>query len=129
MKVINALEGRKDPGYEPPYNITWGVDRGTTGTNDMAVGRTLIPPGGKNKLHYHTECDTCYYVVRGPIHVYIQAGGALTKFAVPPGHFVYHPRHEVHCQENPSPTGEAEMIFVYGGVGHRDDGGTVFIEP
>ena len=83
---------------------------------------------GKNRLHYHTRCDTCYYVVRGPIHVFIRQGETLTRHVVPPGHFVYHPRNEIHGQENPSQTGEAEMIFVYGGVSHRDDGGTVFVE-
>lgn len=128
MKLINALEGRKDLGYEPPYNITWGVDRDTTGAKQMAVGRTLIPPAGKNKLHYHTGCDTCYYVVRGPIYVYIRERERLAKHVAPPGHFVFHPRHEIHCQENPSLTDEAELIFVYGGVGHRDEGGTIFVE-
>ncbi|MEK6711385.1 MAG: cupin domain-containing protein [Nitrospinota bacterium] len=127
MKIINSMELEKDLRYEPPYTVLWGVNEVTTGTRVMTMQRTIIPPGGKNKLHYHA-CDAAFYVVKGPIYVYCGDPANPERHLVPPGHFCYAAAGEVHGQENPSPTDHAELIASYGNCSHHDKAGTTFAE-
>ncbi len=54
-KVINSLDVDADKAYEPPYAIRWGVNRESTGTDTITMGRTIIPPGGRNGLHFQKK--------------------------------------------------------------------------
>ena len=127
MKIINSVGVDKDLAYEPPYTIFWGVNDETTETKVMTMARTIIPPGGKNKMHHHT-CDATFYVARGPIIVYQGAPANPEKHLVESGNFCYVPAGEIHGQENPSKTDVAELIATYGNCSHRDKAGTVFVE-
>ena len=73
-QVVNSLDVDEDKAYEPPYDIRWGVNRETTGTDTITMGRTIIPPRGRNALHFHQNCDTTIYVVKGPINIYWKEG-------------------------------------------------------
>ena len=127
-KVVNSLDVSEDKAYEPPYAIRWGVDRESTGTQTITMGRTIIPPRGRNRLHYHKNCDTTIYVVRGPINIYWKEGGDIKRREVRAGHFVYFPCGCIHGQENPSGTDPAELIFTYGGMPNKDAAGTTFVD-
>ena len=127
MKIINSLGLEKDLRYEVPYTILWGVNEESTGTKVMTMQRTIIPPGGKNKLHYHA-CDATFYVVKGPIYVYSGDPRNPERRLVPEGHFCYVAAGEVHGQENPSQTDFAELIASYGNCSHQDKAGTTFVE-
>lgn len=127
-KVINSLDVDEDKAYEPPYDIRWGVNRETTGTATITMGRTIIPPRGRNGLHFHKNCDTTIYVVKGPINIYWKEGEEIARKEVPVGHFVYFPRGCVHGQENPSGTAPAELIFTYGGMPNKEAAGTTFVD-
>ena len=127
-KVVNSLDVSEDKAYEPPYAIRWGVDRESTGTRTITMGRTIIPPRGRNRLHYHKNCDTTIYVVRGPINIYWKEGEDIKRREVKAGHFVYFPCGCVHGQENPSQTDPAELIFTYGGMPNKDAAGTTFVD-
>jgi len=87
-KVVNSLDVSEDKAYEPPYMIRWGVNRETTGTNTITMGRTIIPPRGRNGLHYHKNCDTTIYVVKGPINIYWKEGDDIKSRGVEQGHLV-----------------------------------------
>lgn len=127
-KVINSLDVDEDKAYEPPYAIRWGVNRESTGTDTITMGRTIIPPGGRNGLHFHENCDTTIYVMKGPINIYYKEGEEIRRREVPPGHFVYFPRGCVHGQENPSGAEAAELIFTYGGMPNKEAAGTTFVD-
>ncbi|MBI4560740.1 MAG: cupin domain-containing protein [Candidatus Rokubacteria bacterium] len=127
-KVINSLDVDEDRAYEPPYAIRWGVNRESTGTETITMGRTIIPPLGQNALHYHKNCDTTIYVVRGPIKIYWKEASGIKSREVKIGHFVYFPRGCVHGQENPSPSEPAELIFTYGAVPSKEAAGTTFVD-
>ena len=43
-QVVNSLDVDEDKAYEPPYDIRWGVNQETTGTDTITMGRTIIPP-------------------------------------------------------------------------------------
>jgi quercetin dioxygenase-like cupin family protein len=93
----------------------------------MTMQRTIIPPGGKNKMHFHA-CDATFYVARGPIYVYSGDPKNPERQLVEAGHFCYAPAGVVHGQENPSQTEPAELIASYGGCSHQDKAGTTFVE-
>lgn len=127
MKIINSVQVDKDLEYEPPYTILWGVNDETTETQVMTMARTIIPPGGKNKMHYHS-CDATFYVARGPIYVYMGDPKNPDRQLVEAGNFCYAPAGVVHGQENPSKIEVAELIATYGNCSHRDKAGTIFVQ-
>jgi quercetin dioxygenase-like cupin family protein len=127
MKIINSVDVNKDLEYEPPYTILWGVNDETTDTTVMTMARTIIPPGGKNKMHYHS-CDATFYVARGPIYVYSGDPKNPDRQLVEAGNFCYAPAGVIHGQENPSKTEVAELIATYGNCSHRDKAETVFVQ-
>ena len=127
-QIINSLDVDEDKAYEPPYAIRWGVNRETTGTGTITMGRTIIPPRGRNGLHYHKNCDTTIYVVKGPINIYYKDGDEITRKEIPQGHFVYFPQTCIHGQENPSHTEVAELIFTYGAMPNKEAAGTTFVD-
>ena len=125
-RIINTEAIDKDTQYEPPLIIAWGVDESTTGTKTITMGRTIIPPGGKNQRHYHANCDTAFFVRKGMIKVFI--GKDKKEYVVPENHVVYAPAGVVHGLINMSNTETAELLFTYGNCPSKKAAGTVFLE-
>jgi quercetin dioxygenase-like cupin family protein len=125
-RIINTDSVNKDRIYEPPLVIAWGVDQATTGTKTITMGRTVIPPGGRNQRHYHANCDAAFFVRKGAIRIFL--GEEKKEYIVPENHIVFSPAGGIHGLENMSKTDTAELIFTYGNCPSRDAAGTVFVE-
>ena len=125
-KIINTEAVEKDTKYEPPLVIAWGVDENTTGTKTITMGRTIIPPGGRNQRHYHANCDAAFFVRKGAIRVFI--GDEKKEYIVPENHIVFSPKGAIHGLANMSDTETAELIFTYGNCPSKPAAGTVFVE-
>jgi mannose-6-phosphate isomerase-like protein (cupin superfamily) len=125
-KIINTEKIDKDIQYEPPLIIAWGVDKFTTGTKTITMGRTIIPPGGRNQRHYHANCDAAFFVRKGTIKVFI--GEEKKEYIVPENHIVYSPAGGIHGLLNMSDTENAELIFTYGNCPSKQAAGTVYVE-
>ena len=125
-RIINTDSVNKDRIYEPPLVIAWGVDEATTGTKTITMGRTVIPPGGRNQRHYHANCDAAFFVRKGAIRIFL--GEEMKEYIVPENHIVFSPAGGIHGLENMSKTDTAELIFTYGNCPSRDAAGTVFVE-
>jgi quercetin dioxygenase-like cupin family protein len=125
-RIINTEQVPKDVKYEPPLVIAWGVDENTTGTKTITMGRTVIPPGGRNQRHYHANADAAFFVRKGAIRIFI--GEEKKEYIVPENHIVFSPKGGIHGLENMSKTETAELIFTYGNCPSRDAAGTVFVE-
>lgn len=125
-KIINTEEVSKDTQYEPPLIIAWGVDQATTGTKTITMGRTIIPPGGRNQRHYHANCDAAFFVRKGSIKVFI--GEEKKEYIVPENHFVFSPAGGIHGLLNLSNTDTAEVIFTYGNCPSKEAAGTTYVE-
>jgi len=123
-RIINTDKVEKDTTYEPPLMIAWGVDESTTGTKTITMGRTIIPPGGRNQRHYHANCDAAFFVRKGTIKVFI--GDEKKEYIVPENHIVFSPAGGIHGLLNMSNTDAAELIFTYGNCPSRQAAGTVF---
>ena len=109
-KIVNTEAVAQDLQYEPPLIIAWGVDESTTGTKTITMGRTIIPPGGRNQRHYHANCDAAFFVRKGTIKVFI--GEEKKEFIAPENHIVYSPAGGIHGLINMSDTETAELIFT-----------------
>ena len=125
-KIINTEEVVKDTQYEPPLIIAWGVDESTTGTKTITMGRTIIPPGGRNQRHYHANSDAAFFVRKGAIKVFI--GEEKKEYIVPENHFVFTPAGGIHGLLNLSNSDTAEVIFTYGNCPSKQAAGTVYME-
>jgi mannose-6-phosphate isomerase-like protein (cupin superfamily) len=125
-RIINTDTVAKDTKYEPPLVIAWGVDEFTTGTKTITMGRTLIPPGGRNQRHYHANCDAAFFVRKGAIKVFI--GEEKKEYIVPENHIVFSPAGGIHGLLNMSDTETAELIFTYGNCPSKQAAGTTYVE-
>jgi len=68
-----------------------------------------VPPRGRSIPHYHVNCETAVYLVKGHARAY--SGDDLsTVEEVAPGDFVYIPADEVHMVENPSESEWVEYV-------------------
>ena len=50
--LVDSTKIGVDKKYEPPLIIAWGVDSHSVGTQTITMGRTIIPPKGRNQRHY-----------------------------------------------------------------------------
>ena len=125
-KIINTEAISTDTKYEPPLIIAWGVDESTTGTKTITMGRTIIPPGGRNQRHYHANCDAAFFVRKGTIEIFL--GKEKKSYIVPENHFVFSPKGGIHGLLNMSDTETAELIFTYGNCPSKAAAGTVYVE-
>ena len=125
-KIINTETVDKDTQYEPPLIIAWGVDESTTGTKTITMGRTIIPPRGRNQRHYHANCDAAFFVRKGTIKIFL--GESKKEYTVPENHIVFSPKGVIHGLINMSETDTAELIFTYGNCSSKKAAGTVFLE-
>jgi quercetin dioxygenase-like cupin family protein len=125
-KIIDTETLEKDLEYEPPLIIAWGVDQNSTGTKTITMGRTIIPPGGRNQRHYHANCDAAFFVRKGTIKLFI--GKEKKEYIVPENRFVFSPAGGIHGLLNMSQKDTAEVIFTYGNCPNKAGAGTVYLE-
>ena len=123
--VVDSTAIGVDKKYEPPLIIAWGVDSHAVGTQTIPMGRTIIPPQGRNQRHYHV-CDATFYIAKGPLVVWM--GEEREEHTVQTGNFVYAAAGEIHGLFNPSETEDAELIFTYGNCPNRDAARTIYVE-
>ena len=128
--IIRSGEYTADTSYEPPLVIGFGIDSRTVERPPAAMGKTVVPPGGRNQAHFHASSDACIFVVAGSLRFFIgdprEADPA--EHVAHAGDFVHVPRGEVHGTENVSATEEAHLVFCYPGVPDKEAAETVFVE-
>ncbi len=123
--IVDSDKIGRDVTYEPPLVIAFGVDRRSVGARTVTMGRTRIPPAGRNQAHYHS-CEASFFIRKGTLKLFI--GEARTEHIVHENQFVFIPPGAIHGLQNMSETEEAELIFTYGNCPSKDDAGTVFVE-
>lgn len=124
-RIIDSAVIDKDAQYEPPLIIAFGVDEKSVGSKTITMGRTIIPPKGRNQRHYHV-CDATFYVIKGRLRLYM--GKDSTEHKARAGQFVYIPAGVIHGVENLSDSDTAELVFTYGNCPSKDAARTIFVE-
>jgi quercetin dioxygenase-like cupin family protein len=124
-RIIDSEAIGKDLKYEPPLIIAFGVDDRTTRTKTITMGRTIIPPKGRNQRHHHVV-DATFYILKGRLKLFM--GRDAKEYEVTPGHFVYIPAGVLHGLQNMSETENAELVFTYGNCPNKQAAETHFVE-
>jgi uncharacterized RmlC-like cupin family protein len=123
--IVDSEKIGADVTYEPPLVIAFGVDKHSVGARAMTMGRTRIPPAGRNQAHYHS-CEASFFVRKGTLKLFI--GEERTEHTVTENQFVYVAPGVIHGLMNMSETEPAELIFTYGNCPSKAEAGTVFVE-
>jgi oxalate decarboxylase/phosphoglucose isomerase-like protein (cupin superfamily) len=127
--IIRPDQYPADTSYEPPLVIGFGIDSHTVEHPPAAMGRTVVPPGGRNQAHFHARSDACIFVISGSLRFFIgDPRGEPAAHVAHAGDFVHVPRGEIHGTENVSDTEEAQLVFCYPGVPDKEAAETVFVE-
>ncbi len=123
--IVDSEKMNKDVTYEPPLVIAFGVDKHSVGSRTVTMGRTRIPPGGRNQAHTHS-CEASFFIRKGTLKLFV--GDERKEFVVTENQFVFIPPGVIHGLMNMSRTEEAELVFTYGNCPSKDDAGTTFVE-
>lgn len=124
-RIIDSEAIGKDLKYVPPFVVAFGVDDQSVGSKTITMGRSIMPPKGRNQRHYHV-CDTSWYIIKGRLRVFM--GKDATEHEARAGQFVYIPAGVIHGLENMSETEDAELVFTYGNCPNKEAAKTVFVE-
>lgn len=79
-----------------------GVSKSLCGTEGIHLAIARIPPGCRSSPHYHVNCESAIYVVKGRGHFLV--GERLERsLPIGPGDFIYVPPGAVHAPVNDGP--------------------------
>ena len=94
-----------------------GAARG--GTNDLVVGKTVLPPGARHERHLHHHADEFLVVLSGSGEIYTHDGGRAPSTA---GDVIFTPRGTYHGFDN---TGQEDVVLIWGwsGAGSLEQAG------
>jgi quercetin dioxygenase-like cupin family protein len=85
-----------------------GTQRG--GTDDLVVGKTVLPPGARHERHLHHHADEFLVVLSGSGEIYTDEGRERSTA----GDVVFTPRGHWHGFDN---TGDEDVVLIWGWSG------------
>ena len=88
-----------------------GVSQGLVGSEGIHLAIATIPPGCASSPHYHVNCESAIYVVRGQGR-FIVGEKLENPLPIGPGDFIYVPPNAVHQPVNDSQTEPLELIVA-----------------
>ena len=90
---VPLAEGlRADEGWVD-MQVQFLVDASSAGTDELVVGRTVLPPGARHERHRHPNCEEALYVLAGEIEHHIEGTPNVRMKA---GDAILVPRDRVH---------------------------------
>jgi len=89
--------------------IKWVMNR-EHGATELTMGRTRMPPGCSNPLHYHPNCEELLHVLKGEVDHYVE--GMLIPMRLRDGDTVIIPRTLKHKATNVG-SSTAEWIVCF----------------
>jgi uncharacterized RmlC-like cupin family protein len=101
------------PDRRVPRGVVGGaeVSQATTGASNIYMGVFRVPPQAQSQPHYHAECESAVYMLKG--HLNVRWGEGLEhSLSLDPGDLVYVPPRETHLLENPSDVEAAEYVVA-----------------
>jgi mannose-6-phosphate isomerase-like protein (cupin superfamily) len=128
ITVVRPPQVCRDVEYQPPLTVGWGIDKTIIPTVKNTMARSIVPPGGRNQRHFHVWTDALWFILKGSLTIFCGPDHDTKEVVVEAGDFVYIPHGEIHGFMNMSDSEAAELIAVYGEVGHREDAHTTYVE-
>jgi quercetin dioxygenase-like cupin family protein len=110
IRDVPLEEGlREDEGWID-MQVQFLIDAGRAGSDQLVVGRTVLPPGARHERHLHPNCDEFLVVMSGHGEIYTNTGRESSKA----GDVIFTPRGNWHGFDNTS--GE-DVLLIWGWSG------------
>ncbi len=109
MKVVKPSAQERDV----PRGVVGGseISQATAGASNIYMGIFRVPPGARSRPHYHANCESAVYMLRGRLEV--KWGDDLEETVeIGPGDMVYVPPQETHILHNLSAREPAEYVVA-----------------
>ena len=87
-----------------------GVSEALTGSTGIHLAVATIPPHCASSPHYHVNCESAIYVIKGQGR-FVIGDNLETELPIGPGDFIYVPSEAVHQPVNDSPD-DMEIIVA-----------------
>jgi quercetin dioxygenase-like cupin family protein len=100
------------------------IDAQQAGSDQLVVGRTVLPPGARHERHLHPNCDEFLVVMSGQGEIYTNTGREPSKA----GDVIFTPRGNWHGFDN---TGDEDVLLIWGwsGAGSLEAAGYAIPDP
>lgn len=118
IQDVPLVEGlRADEGWID-MQVQFLVDARSAGTDELVVGRTVLPPGARHERHRHPNCDEFLVVLSGRGEVYTDEGEEPSQA----GDVLFTPAGHWHGFNN---TSDEEVVLFWGwrGAGSLEQAG------
>ena len=109
MKLVQPTGEERDV----PRGVVGGaeISQATTGAHNIYMGLFRVPPGARSRPHYHDNCESALYMLKGSIE--IKWGDHLEdSVVVEAGDMLYVPPRETHTVQNVSDSDPAEYVVA-----------------
>jgi quercetin dioxygenase-like cupin family protein len=100
---------REDEGWID-MQVQFLIDARAAGSDELVVGRTVLPPGARHERHRHPNCDEFLVVMSGEGEIYTNTGREPSRA----GDVIFTPRGNWHGFDNTS--GE-DVLLIWGWSG------------
>ncbi|HZA39880.1 MAG TPA: cupin domain-containing protein [Actinomycetota bacterium] len=108
---------RRDEGWVDMH-VQFLIDERTAGSQQLVVGRTVLPPGARHERHSHPHADEFLVVMSGRGIIYTDTGEEPSVS----GDVIFTPAGHIHGFNN---TSDEEVLLIWGwsGAGSLDAAG------
>ena len=100
---------RRDEGWID-MQVQFLIDARAAGSDQLVVGRTVLPPGARHERHRHPNCDEFLVVMSGHGEIYTDTGREPSKA----GDVVFTPCGHWHGFDN---TSDEDVLLIWGWSG------------
>jgi quercetin dioxygenase-like cupin family protein len=100
---------REDDGWID-MQVQFLIDARAAGSDQLVVGRTVLPPGARHEAHAHPNCDEFLVVMSGHGEIYTNTGREPSKA----GDVIFTPRGNFHGFDN---TSNEDVLLIWGWSG------------
>ena len=100
---------RREEGWVD-MQVQFLIDARAAGSDQLVVGRTVLPPGARHEAHAHPHCDEFLIVMSGHGEVYTNEGREPSRA----GDVIFTPRGNLHGFDN---TSDEDVLLIWGWSG------------
>ena len=121
--IIRKKEIKADTQYSENVFQEYGIDSAVVKNIDppFTLFLALIPPGHKNRAHYHIHSTQGQYYLKGRLRHFFGPRYNEQSVDIEAGDYLYLPRGIIHHGMNLSDTEPVEILCAYAGVRSRFD--------
>jgi uncharacterized RmlC-like cupin family protein len=109
---LGPEQWQREAGQNADMQRAVAVSRRTVGSTGLYSSVVTTRAGGTSRVHHHGDCETSIYVMAGRARFTWGPTGVEESFEAAAGDIVYIPAHELHVEENASPTDDLVVLVT-----------------